>query len=210
MNFSLKSNFLSYSSYINPESVNGQFKLIDTDNKPMLSNERATFASCNSRAANHNIPTNNLPSLQVLGNTRTRLRMGRHDYQATISMRIQVNEPILLDGDNFVYFQYISRYLNPCDETDLVTRVVSQRVPLLRHDDDENFFNSFDEKALSVLLAKEAAYRCMVNDNTPEESNNRIAVNHDDIEALVLQSQKDLDVTVNRMSRAYFDFKNSR
>ncbi len=115
-----------------------------------------------------------------------------------------------MDGDKFVYFQFISRYLNPFDASDLVTRVVSQRVPILIKDNDYNFYNSLNEHAISSLLGKEAAYRCMIKNGSRESIDTRSVVSHEDVEDLVLQSQKDLDTTVSMISEAYFSFKQSR
>lgn len=149
--------------------------------------------------------------------TRTRLRMGRFDPQSTLSVMMQVKDTIHPSGygdDDFVYFQFITRYLNPNDVTDLVTRVVSQKIPILIDELDENndFFHSLNENILPTLLCKEAAFRCMVkpDDDSREGSDKTAVVEHEDVEYLVLQAQKDLDTTVNRISGAYFHSKESR
>ena len=201
-----------YPSYIKAKSFNGQCELCDNDSKQIhsLSNERAVFSLCNSHAANHNLPTNNLPSRKVLSDTRTRLRFGRYDPQSTITMQIEVEQEIARTGDNFVYFQFITRYLNPNDTSDLVTRVVTQRIPTLIQDDDLSYFDSLNESVLSTLLAKEAAYRCLIVNKTLENPDKTSLVHHEDIESLVLQAQIDLDTTVYQISNSYFQYKQSR
>jgi hypothetical protein len=164
------------------------------------------FSSGNSRAAKYDIPTNNLPSRQVLESTRTRINMGRFDPQSTLSVMMQINNPVETDGEKFVYFQFITRYLNPNNLSKLVTRVVTQKMPIFK-DEDHEFFNSLNKNALSILLAKEAAYRCMVKeeDRADDRSEKTTPVTQEDVENLAIQTQRDLDTTVRRISRAYFE-----
>lgn len=94
-------------------------------------------------------------------------------------------------------FQFILHYVNPNNSSDLITRVVSQRLKVVNEDHGSQFFHSLQKDTLSVLLAKEAAYRCMV-DNIGDE-NEHLVYGHEEIEDLVLQTQEDLDTTAHRI-----------
>ena len=203
--------------FITPTSFNGPGEIIDiTQKKHTLSNEHEVFLTCSKFAADQGIPTNNIPSTEALQSTRTRLRIGRFDSLSTFTVMMQVNDtshiPTHPNGNHFFYFQFITRYLNPHNATDLVTRVVSQRVPVSVKDKNFNehheFFNSLNEKVLPTVLAREAAYRCMVKKKDETGGKKSSTVSHEDVEHLVPQIQYELDTTVNRIANAYFDINN--
>ncbi len=99
-----------------------------------------------------------------------------------------------------VVFQFILHFMNPYNPGDLITRVVTQRLEVVNdhndHDRDQ-FYQSLHKDALPILLAKEAAYRCMVHDNGDSEI--EVAYNHEEIEDLVLKTQVDLDTTAHKI-----------
>ncbi len=200
-----------------PTSFNGPGEMVETQKKHTLSNEHEVFLSCSKFAADQGIPTNNIPSIEALESTRIRFRIGRFDSRSTFTVMMQVKDtshiPAHPNGNHFFYFQFITRYLNPDDITDLVTRVVSQRVPVSTRDTNFNehndFFNSLNEKVLPVVLAKEAAYRCMVKKKDQTGGKRSSTVSHEDVENLVPRAQYDLDTTVNRIANAYFDVNNN-
>ena len=198
-------------------TFNGPGELVKIEKNGPLPNEHSVFNKCTSLAARYGVTTHNLPSQEKLQYTRTRLKLGRFDPQSTITIRMEVNQniPETIYDDDYVHFQFIIRYVNPKDHTDLVTRVISQKVPVLRNGSSSNdgytLFKSINENALSVLLAKEAAYRCMIKDRTLEDDKQGNAfISHEDMEDLILQTKRDIDTTVNRISNAYLKIKSDQ
>ena len=201
---------LRMSSNMTPTSFNGIGEPVDGHSHHILPNERATFVACNSRSAEHGLPSNNMPSPNILHSTRTRLKLGRYDPKASVAVRFELVNDLHNDTAGFVYFQFITRFIHPRIKSVLVTRVATQRIPICKSESGYEFYDNLNENVLSSLLAKEAAYRCMIQDTSEGNLTETVIVREEDIEKLVSQTKKDLDTTVNLISNAYFDAKKSR
>jgi len=200
-------------SYITPISFNGSCTL-NNKQKGILPNERSSFSTSASHAANLGISTTNLPHHKIIESTCTSLKMCRFDSKSTVTVMIEINSPIKVnDDESFCYFQFITRFLNPNDKSDLITRVTTQRVPVCT-EVGVNFFDSLNYDALSIVLGREAAFRTTAREGRDiigigERSTNEISVvSHEDLEDFALQTQQDIDTTVQRILNAYFSQKN--
>ena len=134
--------------------------------------------------------------LDTMDATRTRLQLGRFDPKSTVSVMIQIDKKL---QSKDAVFQFIMRYANPHDASDFITRVISQRLEVVHKDYGSQFFDSLEKDTLSVLLAKEAAYRCMVHDIGRSQED--LTYDHEEIEELVLRTQEELDTTCHRIIR---------
>lgn len=206
---------LSPINIVGPGIITTLIKQEEGKGRP-LQNELTTFEKCCSAAVKHCIPIYNVPSTQLLASTLTRVQMGRFDPLATLSVMIQVKQRII---DPFVYFQFVVRYVHPICSNKLVTRVVTQRLPVVP--DILNFLECIDENVVPIVLAREAVDRSLTISTKEVDmmrSNRRKTVEQNldglDIavgcsieckkeELLASLVRKDLDVTVHCISKAF-------
>ena len=174
-------------SGISPKTINGCISVVEADHKKyLLQNE------CDG---------------EILESTRTRFQIGRLDPKSTISVMIHVDDDA--DGEalktNNAVFQFIVRYTNPHNPSDFITRVVTQQLDIITDTTSSDggfiqFFNSLQMDILPTLLAKEAAYRCMVySEDVDDDEEDNALYGHEEIEDAVLKTQEELDTTVHRI-----------
>lgn len=176
----------------------GSGELLDEDHKCLLNNERSAFAIGASLAASQGFATNELPAMEAVNETLTRLSLGRFDPLATLSVMLRVNEEYPMDEAAF--FQCIVRYVERDGKT-LVTRICSHQLPVAK--DASEFLESVDEEVVPVLLGKEAVYRSMYGREISDENEVVLAPDKEQLERLAYEAQRDLDATIQRVSGAY-------
>lgn len=188
-------------SFLTPTHFVGPGVLMDED-KSLMVNERSAFAAGSALAAKHNIPTNNLPSDDMVQMTTTRLNMGRYDPIATFSVMLQVNE--FYQHESHALFQCIVRYLDRDGRT-LVTRVFTHRLSMAKNISE--FLDSVDEEVVPVLLGKEAVYRSVygreMNASKNKDEEVLDPLDYSQLESLSYAAQRDLDVTIQKISSAF-------
>ena len=105
----------------------------------------------------------------------------------------------------YAVFQFIVRYTNPNNPSDFITRVVTQQLDIITDTTSSDgsliqFFDSLQMDVLPILLAKEAAYRCMVySEEVDDEDEDNTVYGHEEIEDVVLKTQEELDTTAHRI-----------
>ena len=194
------------SNFLTPTHVVGAAKIEQADEEDgdgitepgLLPNERAAFATGASMAAKRFLATNNLPSEEQVGMTLTRIHMGRYDPLSTLSVMLEVQDNIQF-FNKYALFQCTVRYLD-VDQQCLVTRVVTQRLPVAKNVQD--FLDGMDEEVVPVVLGREAVFRSCVG-REEQEAIDAIVADTDRVEALAIEAQKDLDNTINRVSGAF-------
>jgi hypothetical protein len=146
--------------------------------------------------------------------------MGRYDPKSSFAVMMQVKERVTADRDQFAHFQIVVRYVNPHNKAELITRVITERMPIT--DDESQFFNDVNEDALCVVIAKEAAYRAMVirKDSEGErKGNNKIdsfgmpietTLANEEVEFSTAETQKNLDATIHFITQAHMASNTSR
>jgi len=182
-------------SFITPTHFVGPGELID-DSRSLLVCERSAFAIGASLAAERKMTTNNLPSVDIVESTMTRLRMGRFDPISTFSVLLQVNE--FFQRENHALFQFIVRYVDN-DGVTLVTRVFTHRLSVAK--DIGEFLDAQDEEVIPVLLGKEAVYRSMFGREMKNDETEPL--DEVQLEDLSYDAQRDLDATIQKISVAY-------
>jgi len=197
-------NFCSEFSFLTVSHVLGPCTVVLKDDKLLLSNERSSFSYCASLAAANGVATSNLPSYDSVCLTRTRLRLGRYDPISTVSVAFVKQESLSVKDDpHFAHFQFVVRYVNPLNERDIVTRVITQRVPIAQS--VQNFLEGLNDDAVSVILGKEAAYRSMSLqfgfDSSFQSQVDKARELSEDL--LAEEARKDLDRTIYLISQAY-------
>ena len=190
---------LRMSSFIHPTHVVGSTEIIYNQAQVLLPNERSAFAIGASLAAKHGMMTNNLPKVEVVESTLTRLRMGRYDPLSTLSIMLQVNEDVVLSAHKYALFQCTARYLEE-DGTVLVTRVITHRLPVAKSVHD--FLAGMDESVVPVVLGKETVFRSLVG-REEAEGTETMMVDPVRMEVLAFEAQCDLDNTIHRISGAF-------
>lgn len=110
--------------------INGPGKIIDSDQNNLLAIERSAFAKCLNLANTCAIKCSDNPSTKFLNSTLTRIVMGRYDPLATISAMLRVTDSDRLQRDGFACFQFIVRFVNPHNESELVTRVYNHKLTM--------------------------------------------------------------------------------
>eukprot|EP00592_Proboscia_alata_P002243 CAMPEP_0194366936 /NCGR_PEP_ID=MMETSP0174-20130528/15053_1 /TAXON_ID=216777 /ORGANISM="Proboscia alata, Strain PI-D3" /LENGTH=1108 /DNA_ID=CAMNT_0039142453 /DNA_START=48 /DNA_END=3374 /DNA_ORIENTATION=+ len=194
----------------------------------VLPNEQAVYAKCASLAALHSLPTANLPSDSHIESSRTRLHLGRFDPLSTLSIQMEVvDDDIKAAEDNanekdaesgtdhqerqYAYFQFVTRCVNS-QGTELITRVFTHRMTLSTSVHD--FLDGVQEDILPVLLAKEAVLRCVLGGSgrmsygssggsSSSATSTGLYSGNEEEETSSEVARRDLDATVNRISRAY-------
>ena len=192
--------------------VNGPGTFVAGEAVGLLPNERSTFAECKERATNRGLITYNLPCIQIIQSTLTRILMGRYDPQSSFAVMMQVKEKINADRNKNAHFQIVVRYINPLNKAELVTRVITDALPTTN--DESNFLDGVSGDVLSVVLAKEAADRAMIRNADYMERNEsqttdsigmktQTIVNNEDVEFRTAETQKDLDATIYTIAQAH-------
>lgn len=184
-------------SFVTPTHLVGPGELQD-DSRNLLANERSSFAIGAALAAGKQMTTNNLPSMDLVDSTMTRIRMGRFDPVSTFSVMLQVNE--FFQNEPHAMFQCVVRYVDR-DGCSLVTRVYTNRMPMAK--DTSEWLDVLDEDVTPVLLGKEAVYRAMFGREMGSADEPETALDALQLESLAYDAQRDLDATIQRISGAY-------
>jgi len=159
-----------------------------------------------------------------MASTCLRVSMGRYDPHATISVMMDVDMDDT-DGEEAAYahFQFITRYMDPHNHGELITRVCTQRLAianananhelLLGNDAECAYLQSVNGDVIAVLLAKEAAFRSMTFPDQRDEGdeynyNNmnigmNVAIQQEEVEECAVEARRDLDATIHAISKAY-------
>ncbi len=101
----------------------------------------------------------------------------------------------------YAHFQFVTRFMDPQNGIDLITRVSTQRIPITK--DESTFLQSLNDEVIPVILAKEAAYRSMVSQEEDDDGYLNLVVQQDHVEQYASNSRRDLDATVHAISKAY-------
>jgi hypothetical protein len=194
---------LRMSSCLNPTHLIGPGDLVDKPEVP-LANEHTSFelgAALAEKIQQRRKSKNNnpgIPSQDILESTLTRIRLGRYDPLATFSVMMRLNE--FFQNDEFVFIQCTVRYVEENGET-LVTRVSTHRISVAKSAGE--FLEAVDEEVIPVLLGKEAVYRAMFGRELTPENEPESTAHSGQADNLAYDSQRDLDVTVHRISGAF-------
>jgi hypothetical protein len=188
-----------FHSFITPTLYHGPGAISKEWRSP-LPNERSTFARCASLAAKQGLPTHNLPSATVIQSTLTQIQIGRYDPYSNISIMMQVDRKVP-DQCSHVHFQFVTRYIDPVDNTKFITRVATQIVVVSA--DDSKYLDSLNEKVITILLAKEAAFRSMISKTDDEDDRFNVVLDAPGIDACAFEAQRDLDATIYMISASY-------
>lgn len=193
-------------SFVSATHLVGPGELMDESSSKsgtsrLVRNERAAFAEGSKLAAAKDLTTNNLPSVEALDLSLTRIRLPRYDPLATISVMVQVNDTIVPDDDDHAFFQMTARYISQDGKT-VITRVFTHRFPVAESVSD--YVKNLDDEVVSVLLAKGAVYRSVHGREETEETKDKIvAGDPETLEKLAYDAQLDLDATIQRISGAF-------
>lgn len=182
-----------YPNFISPKLKHGPCEqLIDTLSGILCRNEESIYSRCSGKESGVSDTT--------VESTRCRFRFGRYDTKASLSLMFQVSQNIHLDEHNYAHFQFITRHLDFQDRNSIITRVITQRVPIARS--DKEIFQSLNEEVIAVLLGKEAAFRCMVTESS-KHNKEYLTVDPAEINTFAQEVQNDIDATVHSMFKAY-------
>jgi hypothetical protein len=175
----------------------GPGDLVDCPTGP-LQNERVAFSEgLNLAEKNQIMVDKNSPSINVVQESLTRIRIGRYDPLSTFSVMLRLND--LYQGDEYAFFQYIVRFIDVSRQS-LVTRISSHRLSVAN--DVGEFLEAIDEEVVPVLLAKEAVYRAMFGRDADIDHPFHSAY-IDEVDSFAYDAQQDLDNTVFRISAAF-------
>jgi hypothetical protein len=176
------------------EEHDGDAKEASKHHEHLLPNERPAFAKGSALAAKEGLFTNQYPLESFVGQTLTRIRLGRIDPLATLSVMLQVNDEID-ENDKYAFFQCIARYVDDGDT--LVTRVCSHRLSVAHSIKD--YLDGLDDEVVPIVLGKEAVFRSIVGREEKEKN----VLDPDYLDFLAEEAQRDLDNTVHRISGAF-------
>lgn len=191
-------------SFVTPTSIVGPGEVEYDDERGVIPSERLIFAKGSQCAAALGLPTNNLPSADMLALTLTRIRIGRYDPSVTHTFMAQVNDDIqdvghLDSTKDHAMFQIIARYVTP-DCNSLVTRVFTHRLPI-SHTAHE-FVGGIQDEIVPLVLGREAIFRSIFGRGaTGDEGITAVDRNRD--ERLTEDARKDVFATVHRISSAF-------
>lgn len=186
-----------FPSFITPTCMHGQCEQLLEDSINAISlNELSIYDKSS--------PKGKRFSVNTIESTRCRFLFGRHDSKSSLSIIMQVKNKISLDEDTHAHFQFIAHFLDPNDRKVLITRVISQRIPIARS--DHEIFETLNEDVISVLLGKEAAFRCMVAE-TKQNKNEIVVTDPHEIQLFAEDVQNDIDATVYSMIKACEAYK---
>ena len=171
--------------------------MVESPSEPLL-NEQMSFLSGIVVAGNDQLTIDELPSIDVLHTTLTRIRIGRYDPLSTFSVMLRVNDSYR--GNEHAFFQFIVRFVDICQQV-LVTRITSHRLSVAN--DVGEFLEAVDEEVVPVLLAKEAVYRSMFGRDAEIDHPFHSAAYLDEVDRFAYDAQQDLDNSVFRISGAY-------
>ena len=185
-----------YPTFILPNVMHGPCEQLNgTLSEILCQNEESIYSRCSGKER--------MISDRIIESTRCRFLFGRYDTKASLSLIMQVTQPVNLDEHHYAHFQFITRYLDLHDRNFVITRVISQRVPIAR--DDKEIFQSLNEDAIAVLLGKESAFRCMVAESS-KTSKEYLSVYPVEINTFAEEVQNDIDATVHSIFKAYQTF----
>lgn len=188
--------FLTATHLVGPGEV-----LNSSEDSRLLGNEMSAFAEGSRLAAAKDIAGENLPLVDALELSMTRVRVPRYDPLATISVMIQVNDTMIPEDDDHAFFQLTVRFISQDGKT-LITRVCTHRFPVA--DSVSDYVKNVDDQVVSVLLAKGAVYRALHGREETEETKDKVVAGDlETIETLAYEAQLDLDATIQRISGAF-------
>jgi hypothetical protein len=186
--------------FISPTQLCGSGEVLPDQASRMVENERAAFAEGSALAAEKGIKTNDLPSIEALEMSMTRIQVGRVDPLTTFTIMLEVDDTIAED-DDYAFFQLVSRYVSRTGNEE-ITRVCSFKVPVAS--DISDYLSSLDDEAVSVILGKAAVYRALHGREETSETRDMTAVGDvNSQEKLAYDAQLDIDATIQRISGAF-------
>jgi hypothetical protein len=186
--------------FITPTQLCGSGEVLPDQTARMVENERSAFAAGAALAAGKNLETNNLPSVEALEMSLTRLQVGRFDPLSTFAVLLEVDDS-LTEDDEFAFFQVVVRYISRTGREE-VTRVCSYKIPIA--EDMNEYLSGVDDEVVSVMLAKSAVYRALHGrDETENTRDITASADTNTQEKLAYETQLDLDATVQRISSAF-------
>jgi hypothetical protein len=186
-----------FASFLTSTHLIGPGDMVESPSEPLL-NEQMSFLSGIVVEGNDQLTIDELPSIDVLQTTLTRIRIGRYDPLSTFSVMLRVNDSYR--GNEHAFFQFIVRFVDICRHV-LVTRITSHRLSVAN--DVGEFLEAVDEEVVPVLLAKEAVYRSMFGRDAEIDHPFHSAAYLDQLDRFAYDAQQDLDNSVFRISGAY-------
>lgn len=129
------------------------------------------------------------PNQKIIRETLLRLNLNRYDPSASITLLLEKSRSS--PAQSYLYFQFISRYMNG----DVwITRVKTQRVQISA--DEKSFLQSMNPSAISVLLTKEAAFRSM---NSSVSNDSDVMVDKNGCQKKCNEAKRDLKFTLQNI-----------
>ncbi len=193
-------------SFMSATHLVGPGELVDSSSSKsgasrLLSNEKAAFAAGLKLATAKDLTNNNVPSVEALDLSLTRIRLPRYDPLASISFMVQINDSFVAEEDLHSFFQATVRFISR-DGKNMITRVCTRRLPVA--DSVSDYVKNLDDQVVSVLLAKGAVYRSIHGREETEETKDKVvAGDPETLEKLAYDAQLDLDATIQRISGAF-------
>ncbi|KAG7364666.1 Sec23/Sec24 zinc finger domain containing protein [Nitzschia inconspicua] len=186
--------------FISPSQLCGSGEVLPGQASKMVENERPAFAKGSALAAGKGIKTNDLPSIEAMEMSMTRVQVGRVDPLTTFAVMLEVDDTMAED-DDYAFFQLVARYVSK-NGNEEITRVCSFKLPVAK--DVSDFVGSVDDEAVSVVLGKAAVYRAIHGREETSETRDIVTAGDEDTqEKLAYETQLDLDATIQRISGAY-------
>jgi Sec23/Sec24 zinc finger/Sec23/Sec24 trunk domain len=186
--------------FISPSQLCGSGEVLPDQASRMVENERPAFAMGSALAAEKGIKTNDLPSIEAMEMSMTRVQVGRVDPMTTFAVMLEV-EDTMAEDDDYAFFQLVSRYVSRRGNEE-ITRVCSFKLPVAK--DVSEFVASVDDEAVSVVLGKAAVYRALHGREETSETRDVITAGDENSqERLAYETQLDLDATIQRVSGAF-------
>lgn len=175
----------------------------------ILPSERLLFTEGATLAASYGLPTNCLPNPEFLSSPSLNCRflVGRKDAMSTFSIMLEVGDRT--KNEEFVYFQTISRWMQPShfENYVYVTKVCTARLPVAQN--TMEFLSGLRPQTIAAVLSKEAVLRSatwvMGAFNIPLEGG-ELGSEIDEVEeeeSLTAISRLDLDHTIQKISHTY-------
>ncbi|KAL3912879.1 MAG: hypothetical protein SGILL_006716, partial [Bacillariaceae sp.] len=186
--------------FISPTQLCGSGEILPDQASRMVENERAAFAEGSALAAKKGFKTNELPSIEALEMSMTRIQVGRVDPLSTFAVMLEVDDTMTED-DDYAFFQLVSRYVSRLGNEES-TRVCSFKLSVAS--DISDFLDGLDDEAVSAVLGKAAVYRSLHGREETSETRDTIAAGDvNSQEKLAFETQLDLDATIQRISGAF-------
>ena len=186
------------SLFMTPTNVVGPGTIEYDDARGVALSDGPMFARGASMAAHLGLPTNNLPSKDILAASLTRIQIRRCDPLMTHTLMLQVNDDLRKE-DKFGVFQFVVRRCS-ADGRSLLTRVITRRLPLAQGARD--FVSSAQDQVTAVLLAKEAVFRSIAGRGATADEETAL-VDKGTEERLADEARADIDSTVRKISASY-------